>query len=285
MGRLSLFGSSRSRSVEYNIVRGNGWRLLRDKIDEAIHEDGFLFVLIIGERGKGKSTLALNVLNWIYGGDAGRVKRATIFTIDDYDSIVNKQDNLLSGGDGRIKALLWDDMGLHFSTYQWFIPHLRQRMTEFIENFQSVREDIAVLIGTVVEADMLPPKMRGTANYMVDCVRRGKAKLFGYKRYLWFKTWKVKGELEWTKADPNLYSYYKKMKKKAHRAKEKARIASRTKLAKIYADLLKSLSRVDVELLYGLGIVDKDNELTPFGEYVLAKAGLVLEDLLVGGVV
>ena len=276
--RLRLFGS-REEGVEYGWVSGDGWQLLRNKIREAISDDGFLFVLIIGERGKGKSTLALNMLQKIYGS-AEAVKRATIFTVDDYDSLVNSSDDSLRAGDGRIKAILWDDMGLHFSTYQWFIPHARQRMVEFIENFQSVREDVAVIIGTVVEAEMLPPKMRGTANYMVDCTRRGRAKLFGYKRYLWFKTWKVIGELEWGKAEPELYMEYKRMKRRAHRAKEKARIVSRTKLAKIYAELLGSLSTVDLELLYGLGIVDKDGHVTPFGEYVLRKAGYDPEDYI-----
>lgn len=275
--RLRLFGPA-GKEEEYNVVGGDGWELLKQKFREAIEEDGFVFVLIIGERGRGKSTLALNMLYNIYR-DPGAVRRAIVFTPDDYDSLVQRGDGLRAE-DGRIKALLWDDMGLHFSTYQWFIPHQRQRMMEFIENFQTVREDIAVLIGTVVEAEMLPPKMRGTVNYMIDAQKRGRAKLFGNKRYLWFKTWKVIGEITWTKTEPELYQYYKQMKRRAHRAKERARIISRTKLARIYAELLQSLSDIDFELLYGLGIVDKDGQLTPFGEYVLKKAGIEPEELL-----
>ncbi len=270
--RLKLFAPS---GEEYGVIKGDGWKVLREKINEAINEDGFLFVLIIGERGKGKSTLALNILQHIYG-DAALVKHSIVFTPDDYDSLTQnsvKYDGLRAE-DGRVKAILWDDIGLHFSTYQWFTPHARQRMIEFIENFQTVREDVAVLIGTVVEAEMLPPKLRSSANYMVDCVRRGKAKLFGYSRYLWLRKWKALGSIEWSKTEPELYQYYRKLKRRAHRAKERARIVSRTKLARIYAELLQSLSNIDFELLYGLGIVDKDGNITPFGEYVIRKAGL-----------
>ena len=280
---MRLFSpQSKPKPREYNAIRGDGWKILEDKIRSAIEEDDFLFILIIGERGRGKSTLALNIAYSIYG-EIDLVKKAVVFSPDDYDSVVmSSKYDYLRARDGRVKALLWDDIGLHFSTYQWFTPHARQRMTEFIENFQTVREDVAVLIGTVVEVEMLPPKLRSASNYMVDCVRRGKAKLFGYSRYLWFRKWKVAGEIYWTKTDPELYKYYKQLKKRAHKAKEKARIVSRTKLAKIYAELLKSLSRehIDFELLYGLGILDKDGNLTPFGEFVLAKAGLELEDLL-----
>ncbi len=279
MGRIRLFGISKEEVEEYSVIKGDGWRVLRDKIDDAINNDGFLFVLIIGERGKGKSTLALDILANIYD-DAELVKKAIIFTMDDYDSLIqNTRYKGLRAGDGRIRAVMWDDMGLHFSTYKWFTPHERLRLTEFIENFQTVREDIAVLIGTVVEAEMLPPKIRGTVNMMIDCVRRGKAKLFGYKRYLWFKTWKVIGNIEWSRTEPQLYMEYKKMKRRAHRAKEKARLISRTKLARVYAELLSSLSDIDFELLYGLGIVDKDGNLTPFGEYVLRKAQIPIEEI------
>jgi len=282
MGRLRrLFGYYEEEREEYNIIKGDGWGVLKHKIREAIEEDGFLFILIIGERGKGKSTLALNILMYVYN-EPELVKRAIVFTTDDYDSVTQnaRKYRSLRAEDGRVRAILWDDIGLHFSTYQWFTPHARQRMIEFIENFQTVREDVAVLIGTAVEAEILPPKLRTAANYMIDCIKRGKAKLFGYSRYLWLRKWKALGTIEWSKAEPELYLYYKKLKRKAHRAKEKARIVSRTKLARIYAELLRSLSNIDFELLYGLGIVDKDGNITPFGQYVLRKADIDFDCIL-----
>ena len=240
------------------------WKVLREKINEALSNDGFLFVMVVGERGKGKSTLGLNILKHVYG-DNELVKKALVFSIDDFDSMTQgRKYRELRLSDGRIAAVLWDDIGLHFSTYQWFTPHARQRMTEFIENFQTVREDVAVIIGTAVELEILPPKLRSAANYIIDCQRRGLGKLFGYSRYLWLRKWKVLGKIEWSKTEPQLYSYYKQLKRKAHRAKQKARIVSRTKLAKIYAELLRSLSNIDFELLYGLGIVDKDGNTYKF---------------------
>ena len=145
MGRIRLFGISESKEEEYGIIKGDGWGILRSKINEAVNEDGFLFILIIGERGKGKSTLALNILIHVYR-DPSLVEKAIVFTTDDYDSLTQSSSyKLLRAEDGRIKAIMWDDIGLHFSTYQWFTPHARQRMIEFIENFQTVREDLSLI--------------------------------------------------------------------------------------------------------------------------------------------
>jgi len=260
----------------YGLIEGNGWEKLRRRIREAIEEDGFLFILIIGERGKGKSTLALNIMQHIYGEER-LVRNAVVFTPDDYDSLVfsRRRYRSLRADDGRIKAILWDDIGVHFSTYKWFTPHQRQRMIEFLEDFQAVREDVAVLVGTVVEEDMLPPKLRSAANYIVDCVKRGYGKVHGYTRVLWLKTWKVRGEIRWSKAEPGLYTWYRSMKRRAHRAKQRARTLTRTKLVKAYAEVLSSLDgELDFETLYGLGIVNIRGEITPFGKVVLAKAGL-----------
>lgn len=115
---------------------------------------------------------------------------------------------------------------------------------------------------------------------MVDVYKRGKAKVFTHSRYLWLKRWKVVGEIEWTKCDADLYSYYKLLKRRAHLAKEKSRIVSRTKIAEVYAKVLSSMSEIDVDLLYGLGIVDLHGNITPFGEYVLKHANIPPEDVL-----
>lgn len=278
---MGLFGRRRGSNVEYGWIRGDGWALLRHRIDTAINEDGFLFVIIAGERGKGKSTLALNIAMHVYNNPE-LVEKSLAFTLDDYEYIVDKAGELRAR-DGRTKLIVWDDIGVHFSTYKWFSPHQRQKMIDFLENFQSVREEVAVLIGTVVEIEMLPPKLRTAANMIVDCQRRGQGKLFRYTRYLWLRKWKAVGTIEWGKTEESLYKRYRELKRLAHRARRKAKLVTFSKLAKIYAEVVKTLAEqgeVDLELLYGLGIVNKDGELTEFGYLVLKKAGLVLEDLL-----
>jgi hypothetical protein len=270
---MGLFGRARrGASVEYGWIRGDGLRYLLDKMAEAETRDGFVFVLIVGGRGKGKSRLALNLAARVVGEE--NVLDALVFTIDDFDSKVNEPPKGLVAEDGRLRLLLWDDIGLHFSTYTWFTPHMRQRMQEFIENFQTVREDVAILIGTAVEVEILPPKLRSAANIIIDAQRRGRAKVFGYTRYLWFRKWKVVGEIEWGPAEPSLYEKYREMKRRAHRAKQRSRLLARTKLARAYLDVIHALMQnggLDMETLYGLGIIDIRGRLTDFGKYVISR--------------
>ena len=269
---MGLFGRRRGASIEYGWVRGSGLNYLLQKTLEAETRDGFVFIMIIGERGKGKSSLALNLAARLVGEE--NVIDALVFTIDDFDSKVSEPPEKLVAEDGRLKLLLWDDIGLHFSTYTWFTPHMRQRMQEFIENFQTVREDVAILIGTAVEVEILPPKLRSAANIMIDAQRRGKAKVFGYSRYLWFRKWKVVGEIEWGPSPPELYKQYREMKRRAHRAKQRSRLLARTKLAKAYLDVLRAMMQnggLDLETLYGLGIIDIRGRLTDFGKYIISR--------------
>ena len=271
MGRIRrLFGTG----DEKPLVSGDGLKFLMDRFRSAVEEDGFIFVLIVGERGRGKSSLALNLGYLVYGSWEA-VLKSLVFTVDDFDSKVSRRPRELLADDGRIRLLIWDDMGLHFSTYRWFVPHERQRMMEFVENFQTVREDTAILIATAVEPDILPPKIRNAANIIVDCYRRGKAKVYTYVRRLWLRTWKVVGEIEWSRSDAETYARYREMKRVAHRAKQKARILAKTKLVSAYAKVLESLmDRLDRELLYGLGIIDIDGNVTDFGKLVLRELGL-----------
>lgn len=278
---MGLFGRRRLAAENYGWIHGDGWRLLRQRIENAIENDGFLFIIIAGERGKGKSSLALNIAQHVYGS-RDLVLKSLVFTLDDYEYVVEKREEL-KASDGRTKLVLWDDIGVHFSTFKWFTPLQRQKMIDFLEGFQSVREDVAVLLATVVEIEMLPPKMRAASNLVIDCVRRGRAKVFTYSRYMWFRKWKVIGEVEWGPAEPSLYNEYREMKRRAHRARRKARIISHSKLVKAYAEVVASLyanGELDFETMYGMGLVTKDGDLTSFGYLVLRKAGLEPEQVL-----
>lgn len=265
--------------LEPGYLGGDGWEKLWRRIQAAIEEDGFLFVLVIGERGKGKSSLALNIGLRVYG-DPGLVEKALAFTVSDIDMIVEREKGLRAP-DGRVKMIIWDDIGIHFSTYRWFMPHERHRMTSFIENFQAIREDVAVIIGTVVEPEMLPPKLRVAANAMVDLERRGYAKLMGYKRIMWMRTWRTVGDIVWGPAPEDLYARYRRLKRLAHQARRRSRTLGLAKLAKLYAKILVALEDYDFETLYGFGIVDKSGRVTPFGKLVLQEAGLKPEALKV----
>ena len=261
-------------SPDPGYLGGRGWELLSRKIRRAIEDDGFLFVLVIGERGLGKSSLGLNIASWVYG-DPRLVIKSLAFTVDDYETIVEKYRELRAR-DGRVKMILWDDVGVHFSSYRWFSPHQRQKLIDFIENFQSVREEVAFVLATVVEAEMLAPRLRQSVNLIIDVKGRGLGEIYRYNRSLWEKIWRRFDEIRWGPSPSDLYEEYRVLKRLAHKARRRSRLASMEKLATIYAKILEALGEdeMDFATLYGLGVINKDGVVTPFGRLVLDRAGI-----------
>jgi len=242
---------------------------LLKRMREAVENDGWLFILICGERGNGKSTLALKLLKKLFDyynvGDWRNVLSHTIFTIHDFDNMIEKSNIRY---EDRLIGLVWDDFALHTSVYQFWDP-LRQRvLTEFIENFEAVREDVAVLITTAATPDMLPPKLRNAPHISLDVFKRGAARFFTKKRVLWFYIkWTGKDIIEFDPLPQEVYSTYREMKRRAVEGKRKARhLLVKNSLAE------KVAAVVDLEdeyMLYGLGLKDIHGNWTPLGRKVL----------------
>ena len=225
--------------------------------------------------------MALNIARDFYR-DERLVLKSLVFTVEDYESVVEREKKLRAS-DGRTALIVWDDFGLHFSTYRWFSPLQRQKVIDFIENFQSVREEVAVLIATVVAPEMIPPKLRDDVNVLVQAKRRGYGIVVGYERTLWEKIWNKKYDIEWGPAPSSIYSRYRELKRLAHKARRKARVVSLSRIVEAYSKVLIDLyerGELDLETLYGLGILDKEGRVTRFGHLVLKRAGLEPEELL-----
>ena len=95
-------------------------RSLRDIINEAnkrIENDGWLLIAIVGEKGNGKSTLALYLLKQILQVEWKKVLKHVIFTVHDYFNLPYK--NLIRDAYGRAKCIVWDDFALHSSVYRF----------------------------------------------------------------------------------------------------------------------------------------------------------------------
>lgn len=237
-------------------------------MNSAIEKDGFLFIGILGEKGLGKSVLGLNLVYEILK-DWEKVLRHTIFTITDFNTLPFRKD-LIRHDDGRVKVLLWDDFALHTSSYGFAKRGERDLLIDFIEHFEVVREEVAVLIVTAATWDMIPPKLRTAAHVFINMKKRGVGEVWVKQRSWLFlrKDYKKVGEIESKPIPIEIYKKYREMKKRAKRVKEKMTVIKQIEKAKALAKELTDEEWADEELLMAYGIIDTHGNLTEFGKLV-----------------
>ncbi len=237
-------------------------------IQSAIEHDGFLFIGILGDKGRGKSVTGLNLLYQVLG-DWEKVLKHTIFTIQDFQNIPYRSD-LERYIDGRVKIVLWDDFALHTSSYGFWKAD-RENLTNFIEEFEIVREYVAVLVVTCATWDMIPPKLREQAHIFIQMTKKGKGEIWKKTRGWLFlrKDYKKIGEIQTEKIPNEIYNRYRQLKHKAVNVKRKMDILRREEKAKELAEKLTEEEWEDEELLIALGIKDVHGNLTEFGELVV----------------
>ena len=249
-------------------------------IQNAIERDGFLFIGILGNKGFGKSVLGLNLVYNVLG-DWDKTLRHTIFTIQDFQNI-DHRDDLERHEDGRVKIVLWDDFALHTSSYGFWKSD-RESLINFVEEFEIVREYVAVLVVTCATWEMIPPKLREQAHIMIQMVKRGKGEIWKKTRGWLFlkKEYKKIGEIETTKIPDEIYNRYRQLKHKAVKVKRKMDLLKREEKAKELAEQLSEEDWQDEELLIALGIKDLHGNLTSFGEIVMKYYNKNRESLMI----
>ncbi len=258
-------------------------------INSAIERDGFLFIGILGDRGLGKSVTGLN-LTYSVLNEWDKALRHTIFTINDFSNLPYRND-LVRHEDGRVKVILWDDFALHTSSYGFSKRGERDLLIDFIEDFEVVREEVAVLIVTAATWEMIPPKLRDAAHIFIQMTKRGKGEIWAKQRGWLFlrKDYRKIGEIETAKIPDDVYNTYREMKRKAKRVKEKMSLLKQKEKAEKMAEELTEEDWQDEDLLVALGIKDMHGNFTEFGSMVyrvweerVAKNGanaLILADL------
>ncbi|AKG92399.1 TPA_asm: hypothetical protein GahPV1_gp25 [Geoglobus ahangari pleomorphic virus 1] len=241
---------------------------LMNAINSAIENDGFLFIGILGDKGLGKTVLGMNITYDILR-DWRAVLRHMVFTITDFSNLSGRSD-LIRHTDGRIKAVLWDDFALHTSSYGFTKKGEREQLIDFIEDFEVVREEVAVLIVTAATWEMIPPKLRDAAHIFIQMTKRGKGEVWAKQRGWLFlrKDYKKIGEIESQKIPDEIYNEYREMKRKAKRVKEKMTVIKQKERAKNLANELSPEEWEDVDLLTAYGILDMHGNLTEFGKLV-----------------
>ena len=259
--------------------RGN--EFIQKWIQRAIEADGFLLIGVYGDRGFGKSTLALNMVYSTFKAlypekDESELWDLTlkhlVFTVEDFSNAC-RGPGIIKWNDGRVPILLWDDFALHTSSYA-FMRGEGGKIGEFLEDFQAVREDVAVVVITCATPEMIPPKMREEPQIHIKMVKRGKGKVYVKEeeaegRTLFDKILVWRYTITSSKVPDEWYNKYRELKRKAHEIKKKQRLIRVRNKAEELAEKIKEWEWNDKIILCGYGIIDTFDNITGFGELVI----------------
>jgi hypothetical protein len=255
-----------------------------EELLDVAENDGFVFIVLEGAKGFGKSTAMLdflyNVIS-LWTGEEGewvwdKVLRHTVFTINDFWNLGNRNDLVRVYGDkppveGKNPALIigWDDMALHLSG-QAYLRGEGAEIGEFVEDFEAVREDVSILFGTVATFRKLPPSLResGEINIRIKMKERGYGIIYRIeesKKDLDRFVWRKIGEIYFRKIPEDIYNEYVKLKIKAKQVRKQKIILKKLEKAKELAEELTEEDWNDELKLIALGIKDIHGNWTDFG--------------------
>ena len=100
--------------------------VLTGQIEGAIRQDGMLGCVVYGPQRLGKSSYAMQVMHQIYGNWPD-VLRNTLFRLEDVIAIIEQAMET----DTKVKAVLWDDAGIHAGRLKYFS---NRNLVEYLEN-------------------------------------------------------------------------------------------------------------------------------------------------------
>ena len=154
------------KPVEYSVVK-----LAR----RAIELDEFQAFILIGGKGHGKSTYSIKSVAFYFmryeGLSCGEAYLEALgriaFTGLELMKVVEEYGDLV----------IWDDAGLHGSTYYWFVDGMREYVIALSNWYDVARTDVKVLIASTPSKRKLPPTLRSDPEAILVRVRRHGVKL------------------------------------------------------------------------------------------------------------
>lgn len=150
-------------------------------------ENGFVSVITFGRQGTGKSVynmlVAYDVLSYLAKHDR-RVDPVTWRDVIDYYVYFDLKDivwRLKKQVYGRIPVLIWDDAGVHASSYLWFVD--RKRAMLISRMFQTIRTKLNALLMNTTNPSNICKKLRDVDSLIVLVVKgpKGYSVAHGYR--------------------------------------------------------------------------------------------------------
>lgn len=149
------------RAVKYSSVR---------IIKSVVEEDGFQAFILIGGKGHGKSTYSIKTVAFYFmvyeGMDCGEAYLAAL------DRIAFTAEELLDKIEQFGDIVIWDDAGLHGSTYFWFDDAGQEYLRALADWYDVARTDIKALIMSTPSKRKLPPIIRTDPEALLVVVRK-----------------------------------------------------------------------------------------------------------------
>jgi len=151
--------------MEKGLSEGNTVRdsYLSSIIKRAYSNYGFVSIMIAGDQGAGKTTLAMKILHRVYDGDWSKVIQYTFLSPDD---VLATFDEFFSRGE-RIPAILIDDVAIAFDKYSWS----NKSNILFAKIYNLARSLTAGIIFTSVEHSDLYKWIRDKVMYSIWVTR------------------------------------------------------------------------------------------------------------------
>lgn len=164
-------------AVKYGMIKV-GWTLA-DYLREAAQNQGYELLVIHGAQGSGKSTFALQGLNWIYQ-DWDTVLKSYVFHPKHF------VDKLMSVPKGkRIPALLWDDLTVNFDSQKFKTD--AELYGQIDSTFAAIRVKASVIIVTTPTMSRVPAVIRDHCTLEVFI---GRNQMFFAERIFHSPEWK-----------------------------------------------------------------------------------------------
>lgn len=137
------------RPVQYSSVR---------IIRQTVEEDGFQAFILIGGKGHGKSTYSIKTVAYYFmyyeGYSCGEAYLAAL------DRLAFTAEELLDRIERYGDIVIWDDAGLHGSTYLWFDQAGQEYLKALVDWYDVARTDVKAIIMSTPTKKKLPPIIR-----------------------------------------------------------------------------------------------------------------------------
>ena len=189
-------------TVTINIPR------LTNLIKAGIYGNKHNVIVIWGELGLGKTTLALQLLEYIYK-DWDKVFKHNLFTFHEIKDRI--KDAIMRNI--RIDAMNWDDLAVYF--HRAAIQYMHPDVQDFFSKYNFIRPYLANLFITVPNIEFIPRPLLDFATADIYVQQRGKADFDRSKLIRSFKgrrrSWRKNYDgfaVEWEPLPDEIYARY-----------------------------------------------------------------------------